>query len=63
MGARFRFTDVWTILHPIETVWPMIDDVSGWPSWWPDYRRVEKLTPDRHGVGERWRAWVRANLP
>lgn len=64
MGERYVFEDVWTVPHPIGLVWRMIDDVGAWPAWWPDYRRTERLSTDiAHGVGARWRVWVRSDLP
>lgn len=64
MGERYHFEDVWHAPCPPAVAWAMIDDVAGWPRWWPDYRRVERLSPAAiHGVGARWRVRVRANLP
>lgn len=64
MGERYHFEDVWTVPVPLDVAWRMVDDVGGWPGWWPDYRRVERVSPDaEHGVGVRWRVWVRSNLP
>ena len=63
MGVPYSFEDVWTVPSPIEVAWRMVDDVPGWPRWWPDYRRVERISEVSHGVGVRWRAWVRADLP
>jgi Polyketide cyclase / dehydrase and lipid transport len=64
MGARYQFEDVWTIPCSVDVAWRMVDDVAGWPGWWPDYRRVERVSADvEHGVGVRWRVGVKANLP
>jgi len=63
VGARYQFTDTWSVDHPLEVVWQVVDDVASWPSWWPDYRRVERVSATEHGVGVRWRAGVRSNLP
>jgi hypothetical protein len=64
MGARYQFEDVWTVPCPVEVAWRMVDDVAGWPAWWPDYRRVERVSADvGHGVGVRWRVGVKSNLP
>lgn len=64
MGERYHFEDVWTIPASIDRAWRLIDDVAGWPRWWPDYRRMERVSTDaEHGVGVRWRARVKANLP
>lgn len=64
MGARYDFEDVWTLPCPVQVAWRLIDDVASWPRWWSDYRRVERVSTDvEHGVGVRWRAWVRADLP
>jgi hypothetical protein len=62
MGERYTFEDVWSVPCSLEVAWGMIDDVAGWPRWWPDYKRVQRLTPES-GQGARWRAWVRADLP
>jgi len=63
VGVRYHFVDTWVLPHPIEAVWRMIDDVAAWPRWWPDYRRVERVSSVEHGVGARWRVGVRADLP
>jgi carbon monoxide dehydrogenase subunit G len=63
MGERYNFEDTWSVPHSIETVWRMVDDVSAWPRWWPDYRRAERVSDVEHGVGVRWRVGVRADLP
>jgi hypothetical protein len=64
VGQRYTFTDVWSVPHPLELAWRMVDDVAGWPAWWPAYKRVERVSPDvDHGVGVRWRVWVKADLP
>ena len=64
MGVRFRFEDVWTVPCAIDLAWRMVDDVAAWPAWWPDYRRVERVSADvAHGVGVRWRVWVKSDLP
>ena len=63
MGERYRFTDVWNIPAPIDLAWRMIDDVSSWPAWWPDYRFAEVVSEVKHGAGTRWHVRVRADLP
>src|SRR2546421_10530803 len=37
MGERYLFEDTWSVPDPIETVWRMVDDLSAWPRWLPDY--------------------------
>ncbi len=63
MGERYEFTDVWNIPVPIQIAWRMVDDVAGWPSWWPDYRFAEIVSAAQHGPGTRWHVKVRADLP
>lgn len=63
MGERYQFTDVWTIPADIELAWKMVDDVANWPIWWPDYRFTEVVTEVKHGVGSRWHARVKSDLP
>ena len=63
MGERYSFQDVWRVPCGIEVAWRMIDDVAGWPTWWPDYRFVERVSTVEHGVGARWHVRVKANLP
>ena len=63
MGARFSFEDVWTVPVPVEEAWAALSEPA-WPSWWPDYRRLELVREGRpDGVGWIGRAWVRSNLP
>jgi len=63
MGERFEFTDLWEIPARIDLAWRMVDDVAGWPKWWPDYRFTEIVSDVRHGAGTRWHVKVKANLP
>ena len=63
MGERYEFTDVWTIPAGIDVVWRMVDDVAGWPKWWPDYRFTEIVSDVRHGIGTRWHVKVKSDLP
>jgi uncharacterized protein YndB with AHSA1/START domain len=63
LGARYHFTDTWSVPHPIELVWRTVDDVAAWPRWWPDYRTAERASATEHGVGTRWHVRVKANLP
>lgn len=63
MGARYAFEDTWRVPAPLEAVWRLVDDVAGWPRWWPDYRLAECVSEVRHGVGSRWHVRVRADLP
>ena len=63
MGARFRFTDVWRFTQAPEEVWAAMSEPD-WPSWWPDYRRIELVREGRaDGVGWVGRAWVKSSLP
>ncbi|MFN2483489.1 MAG: SRPBCC family protein [Candidatus Limnocylindria bacterium] len=63
MGARYSFSDVWTVDAPIDVVWTALN-AHDWTTWWPDYRRIElvRIGGD-DGVGWIGRVWVRSNLP
>ncbi|HXJ48626.1 MAG TPA: SRPBCC family protein [Candidatus Acidoferrum sp.] len=63
MGERYDFTDVWTVPVDIQFAWRMVDDVAGWPAWWPDYRFAEIVSDVRHGPGTRWHVKVKSDLP
>jgi hypothetical protein len=63
MGERYDFTDVWTVPASIDFAWRMVDDVAGWPTWWPDYRFAEIVSRVRHGPGTRWHVRVKSDLP
>jgi uncharacterized protein YndB with AHSA1/START domain len=63
MGERYEFTDVWTIPTAIDLAWRMVDDVAGWPKWWPDYRSTEVVADIKHGPGTRWHVKVKSDLP
>jgi uncharacterized protein YndB with AHSA1/START domain len=63
MGERYDFTDVWMIPAPVELCWRMVDDVAGWPEWWPDYRFAEVVSDVKHGPGTRWHVKVKSDLP
>ena len=63
MGERYDFTDIWTIPAGIDYAWRMVDDVAGWPKWWPDYRFAAIVSDIKHGPGTRWHVRVKSNLP
>jgi hypothetical protein len=63
MGERYDFTDVWTVAVDIEIAWRMVDDVASWPKWWPNYRLTELVSTVPNGLGDRWHARVKADLP
>jgi hypothetical protein len=63
MGERYDFIDVWTVPASIELAWRMVDDVAGWPAWWPDYRFAEIVSDVTHGPGTRWHVKVKSDLP
>jgi uncharacterized protein YndB with AHSA1/START domain len=63
VGERYEFEDVWTVPAPIDVAWRMVDDVAGWPRWWPDYRATRIVSTVDHGVGARWLARVKSDLP
>ena len=63
MGERYDFTDVWTAPASIDFAWRMVDDVAGWPTWWPDYRFAEIVSDIKHGPGTRWHVKVKSDLP
>jgi uncharacterized protein YndB with AHSA1/START domain len=63
MGEQYDLTDVWTVPASIAFAWRMVDDVAGWPNWWPDYRLAEIVSDVRHGPGTRWHVRVKSDLP
>ena len=63
MGERYEFVDVWTVPAPVDMAWRMVDDVAGWPRWWPDYRSARIVSRVEHGTGARWHVRVKSDLP
>lgn len=63
MGERYEFIDVWIVPVDRDFAWRMIDDVAGWPKWWPDYRLAEIVSQVRHGAQTKWHVKVKADLP
>lgn len=63
MGETYDFTDVWTVPATIDFAWRMVDDVAGWPKWWPDYQFAEIVSDVKHGPGTRWHVRVKSDLP
>ncbi len=63
MGELSDFTDVWTVPATIDYAWRMVDDVAGWPRWWPDYCFAEIVSDTKHGPGTRWHVKVKSDLP
>jgi uncharacterized protein YndB with AHSA1/START domain len=48
----YRFTSVWLVAAPIQSVWDAIYDSEHWPQWWPYVAAVDELAQgDADGVG------------
>ncbi|MEU1509469.1 SRPBCC family protein [Kitasatospora sp. NPDC005748] len=54
---HYRFRHVWRLAAPPAAVYAALEDVPGYPLWWPEIRAVRRFGPDD---GE---AVVRALLP
>jgi uncharacterized protein YndB with AHSA1/START domain len=60
--SAYHFVDHWHMDAPIEAVWPVIRDVSGYPRWWKDFVEARKRN-DIDGVGAVVWVHVKAVLP
>ncbi|MFE2721009.1 SRPBCC family protein [Kitasatospora sp. NPDC059327] len=54
---HYRFRGVWRLAAPPAAVYTALEDLPGYPLWWPEIRAVRRFGPD---TGE---AVVRALLP
>src|SRR5207247_2000963 len=52
-SRQHHATSTITLRQPPDSVWKVVRDIAGGPSWWPAIKRVERL-PDRDGR-EVWR--------
>ncbi len=53
VSRQHHATSTITLRQPPDSVWKVVRDIAGGPSWWPAIKRVERL-PDRDGR-EVWR--------
>lgn len=62
MAAQYHFLSEYVIRGDPERVWSALQDVRGWPSWWPWLKKVEVLreATGADGVGAIYRNTVRA---
>ncbi len=62
-GIRtYHFLEHWHVNAPIETVWPIIRDVSGYPRWWKEFVETRKRN-DLDGVGAVVWVHAKSSLP
>ena len=59
--ARYRFLTTWLLEAPRQECWDVLQDVLGWPEWWPGVESVDQIdVGDERRVGSlhrvRWRA-------
>lgn len=45
---RYRFAESWELTAPPGDVLAALEDVAGYPQWWPEVRRARRLD-DTHG--------------
>lgn len=44
--AAYRFVTTWRFDAPIERVFAVLEDIGGWPGWWPAVRQAQALDDD-----------------
>jgi hypothetical protein len=60
----YEFATIWRLDAPVDRVYALIEDVGGWPRWWPsvlEAREIEAGGED--GLGARWDLTFRGRLP
>ena len=40
---RYRFVNVWRLESRPEEVYHVLEDIGGYPRWWPEVRRVDRI--------------------
>jgi hypothetical protein len=61
---QYHFVTVWKYEAPVEKIWPILQDVEKWPSWWKGVINVETLQKgDKDNVGAVQRYTWRSRLP
>jgi Polyketide cyclase / dehydrase and lipid transport len=40
---RYRFVNVWRLEFRPEEVYRVLEDIGGYPRWWPEVRRVDRI--------------------
>ena len=47
--SQFEVAYTQRLAQPVEKVWLLLDDVDGWPQWWPGFEQVKLLGPRQAG--------------
>jgi uncharacterized protein YndB with AHSA1/START domain len=62
--ARYEFLTTWLLDAPIDDVFEVLNDSTGYPDWWKGVQSCEVLEPgDEQGIGELDRFSWRSVLP
>jgi hypothetical protein len=40
---HYRFKNVWRLKHRPQEVYRVLEDIGGYPAWWPEVRRVDRI--------------------
>jgi ribosome-associated toxin RatA of RatAB toxin-antitoxin module len=40
---HYRFVNVWRLKYRPEEVYRVLEDIGGYPRWWPEVRRVDRI--------------------
>lgn len=62
MLRRYEFRERWHMDAPIDRVWPIIRDISTYPTWWSQFVEAKRLN-DVDGVGALIRVHAKSALP
>ena len=61
--VKYELVTEWFFETPIEQVWQEIGDWQSWPSWWPDWKKLDQRGEGEIGEGTVMDCAVKGSLP
>lgn len=62
--AEYRFSTIWRIKAPLQTVWDTLSHPDLWPGWWKSLEQVVEIEKgDALGIGALHRYTWKGALP
>ncbi|HVH64661.1 MAG TPA: SRPBCC family protein [Candidatus Acidoferrum sp.] len=63
MSTPYHFRTEWRFQAPVQRTWDVVLDITSYPAWWKNFRRVNVTRGDGRSVGSVIWCDVRGSLP